>query len=416
MTRLAESAPSDATVRVAALDVAHSRRRSIAIVGPFDLPPVAMLDDRFRAMAAHGAITRLPLHPSTTSTRWSVAPEGRAAVLETAPLGPGEDPAVLAARVRTTHDQHGMQIITAGDYLAIDFSHGLGEVLMINSLVDSLLGNADPTDPEMWARYRHRLSPLLVAALRTFALDPRRALALAAARNDRPAVEPATGPPASPAPTTLAVGLPAETVARVRRYRDAQLPGVSLVSLFTHALWRALADAGVPMSTVVKLPFDARRYLPEGRDTLATFSAGLDFRIEPTKGPAALQEAMTAAARSGRPVANLLIGTLMTRRELLRGAGDEPAASPTGPIHLLHSSVGVLPRKGQWPFRDPAQARMLVASDPADLNSITVTSVTTMNNLWFTAEFHRSAIDPAKVRAALDSIAEGAATDSLAVI
>jgi hypothetical protein len=59
---------------------------------------------------------------------------------------------------------------------------------------------------------------------------------------------------------------------------------------------------------------------------------------------------------------------------------------------------------------------MLVASDPAGVNSITVTSATTANNLWFTAEFHRSAIDPARVRAALDSIADGAATDSLAVI
>ncbi|AQA05674.1 hypothetical protein BVC93_28585 [Mycobacterium sp. MS1601] len=375
-----------------------------------------MLDERFRAMAAHGPVTRLPLDPSTSSTRWSLVPDGQATVIETPALESGADPSTLAARIRTTHDQRGIQIITAGDYLAIDFSHGLGEVPLITSLVSSLLHTVDPSDPAVWQRYRHRLSPLLLAAVRTFVGDPRKAIAVAAVHRNRHLPEAATGTPVSPAPTTMSVGLPAETVARVRRYRDAQLPGVGLVSLFTYALWRALAAAGVPMSTVVKVPFDARRYLPDGLDTLATFSAGLDFRIEPTKGPGELQDAMATAARIGRPVANLMIGTLMTRSQLLRRTVTEPAESATGTIRLLHSNVGVLPRTGRWPFRDPSQARMLVASDPAGINSVTVTSATTMNNLWFTAEFHSSAIDPAKVGAALDSIAEGAASDSLAVI
>lgn len=403
------------TVRVAALDVAHSHRRSTVVVGPLRLPPLDELNHRFDAMARHGAGTRLSLDPSTRSSRWRLAPGPGPAVVETPPLPPGGDPTTLVARVRAAHDQRGVAVITAGDYLAIDFSHGLGEVFFIHSLLDSMLGANDPADPATWSRYQHRLSPLLVAASRTFARNPRKIAELAALqrRRPRPAAPPVSpGPPHPPTPTTRSVGLPADVVAGVRRHRDAALPGMSLVALFTHALWTALGHAGVAMDPIVKVPFDARRYLPPDRDTLATFSAGLDFEI--TGGPGQLTAAMKEAARSGRPVANLVLGTVAARRRLWRHDDAHRVPGPA-PIQLLHSNVGDIPRTDSWPFTDRSQARLLVASDPADTNAVTVTSATTLGNMWFTAEFHSSAMDPDLVAAALRSVAERAASDSLAV-
>lgn len=403
------------TVRVAALDVAHSHRRSTVVVGPLRLPPVAELNERFDAMARHGVSTRLSLEPSVTSSRWRLAASETPAVVETPPLPADGDPTELVARVRSAHDQRGVAIITAGDYLAIDFSHGLGEVFFIHSLLDSMLGANDPAHPATWSRYRHRLSPLLVATARTFVGNPRRIADLAALQRNRtrpPAPPASTEPPRPSTPTTRSIGLPADVVAGVRRYRDAALPGVSLVALFTHALWSALAEAGVTMDPIVKVPFDARRYLPPGRDTLATFSAGLDFQI--AGGPAQLTAAMKQAAQSGRPVANLMLGTVAARRRMWRRSGDQPRPGPA-PIQLLHSNVGDIPRTDSWPFLERSGARLLVASDPADTNAITVTSATTLGNMWFTAEFHSSAMNPESVAAALRSVAERAASDSLAV-
>jgi hypothetical protein len=418
---MADHAPrrsSVETVRVAALDVAHSHRRSTVVVGPLRLPSLADLNDRFDAMARHGASTRLSLEPSVTSTRWRLGPSEPPAVVETPPLPPDGDPTTLVARVRSAHDQRGIAVITAGDYLAIDFSHGLGEVFFIHSLLDSMLGANDPADPATWSRYRHTVSPLLVAASRTFAKNPRKIVELVALQRNRarlpmPGVD-AQAVPRPPAPATCTVGLPADVVAGVRRYRDASLPGISLVALFTHALWRTLAETGVTMSPLVKVPFDARRYLPRTRDTLATFSAGLDFVVDPLGGPAQLQAAMKLAAHSGRPVANLMLGTLTARRRIWQRS-DRDHVVPAGPIQLLHSNVGDIPRTDSWPFSDRAQARLLVASDPADVNAITVTSATTLGNMWFTAEFHSTAISADVVAATLRSVAEQAASDSLAV-
>lgn len=404
------------TVRVAALDVAHSHRRSTVVVGPLRLPTLAELNGRFDAMARHGVSTRLSLEPSITSTRWRLGTGTTPAVVATPPLPPDGDPTSLVARVRSAHDQRGVAVITAGDYLAIDFSHGLGEVFFIHSLLDSLLGANDPADPATWSRYRHTMPPLLIATWRTFAKNPRKVVELVALQRNRvrppePEVD-AAATPRRPAPATCAVGLPADVVAGVRRYRDAALPGVSLVALFTHALWRTLADTGVVMSPQVKVPFDARRYLPRHRDTLATFSAGLDFEI--SGGPAQLTAVMKQAARSGRPVANLVLGTVTARRRMRHG-GDQDHGVPAGPLQLLHSNVGDIPRTEGWPFIDRTQARLLVASDPADTNAITVTSATTLGNMWFTAEFHSTAVSPDLVAAALRSVAEQAASDSLAV-
>lgn len=216
--------------------------------------------------------------------------------------------------------------------------------------------------------------------------------------------------------TTRTIGLPGDLVARVRKHRDATLPGVSLVALFTHALWTALTDAGVSMNPVVKMPFDVRRYLPPTRDTLATFSAGLDFEIDPAQGPAPLHAAMRRAAATGRPVANLLLGTVATRRQMLkRSTGEDAAPLAVQPIQLLHSNIGDFPRTDRWSFTDRSSARVLVASDPADRNAITITSATTLGNLWFTAEFHSSAIEPEAVTAALHSIVDQAESDSIPV-
>ena len=81
-------------------------------------------------------------------------------------------------------------------------------------------------------------------------------------------------------PTTRRLGLTAGQLGEMRARRDAALPGVSMVALFSFALHQAFGRTGIRLSETVKIPFDVRRYLPRDKDTLGSFSAGLDFTLD----------------------------------------------------------------------------------------------------------------------------------------
>lgn len=402
---------SDASsVRVAALDVVHSRRRSAVVVGPLKLPPHEALSVRLNSMTAAGPVARLCLTPSETSTRWSRIDETAAPQVYS--LAPRPDPVALLPAVRAL-DDHAVTVATAGEWLAIDFSHGLGEIPLIHTLLDVLFGITDAKDPATWCRYQHSRSPLRTAAATAFGSNPSRLVKLVASQRNQQtiskgaataAVLPTT--PFTPSPATRAVGLNTRQVGELRAHRDRVMPGVSMVALFTCALRSAFAAAGLAVDDTVKIPFDVRRYLPTGTDTLASFSAGLDFVI--ADGPNRLQEEMTRAATTGRPVANLLVGSAKARR--CGSHHRTESVIPAAPrVQLLHSDLGSAQWNGRWPFTDPQKACMLVASDPASAAGVTVTSVEVAENRWFTAEFHRSVFDADAVSAALAQLPETAA-------
>jgi hypothetical protein len=401
-------------VRVAALDTVHSRRRSAVVVGPLTLPSHDQLASRLDAMTAAGPVARLCLEPSTADTHWNRVTEvGTPRVYSVAPLVDPVPPLALLQTVRALDDR-GVTVAAAGDWLAIDFSHGLGEIPLIHTLLDVLFGITDARATGTWRRYARTRSPLGVAAAATFGANPVRLAKLLAAQRDRSAAarpgdqQSGPGTPFIPAPTTRVIGLAADEVAELRARRDRQLPGVSMVALFTCALWSSFERAGIAVDDAVKIPFDVRRYLPGGRDTLASFSAGLDFVIDRAAGPARLQHEMVRAARTGRPVANLLVGTAKARG---RGRTDHrTTVVPAAPrLHLLHSNLGSPQWNGPWPFTSAEHACMLVANDPATATGVTVTSVTVAENLWFTAEFHRSVFDPEAISAALGLLPQTAA-------
>ncbi|CDQ44123.1 hypothetical protein [Mycolicibacterium neoaurum] len=390
-------------VPVATLDAAHSRRRSAIVVGPLKLPAPDLLAARLAAMTAVGPVARLCLDPSPASTHWRHIDPAGAPRLHS--VAPASDPTELLQTVRTLDDR-AVTVVAAGQWLAIDFSHGLGEIPLIHTLLDVLFGLTDPADAATWHRYARTPHPLRSAAMKTFAVHPLRvAKLLAAARRQPLMAGNDTGPDAGAytgfacSPTTRRLGLTAGQLGEMRARRDAALPGVSMVALFTFALHQAFGRTGIRLSETVKIPFDVRRYLPRDKDTLGSFSAGLDFTLDRAGGPAALQRAMTRAGRTGRPVANLLVGTAKARRGSDRRTLDSPAVVP--PPQLLHSNLGWAQRNGAWPFTDRRQACMLVASDPASTSGLTVTSVGVAENLWFTAEFHRSVHDPDAVAEAL---------------
>lgn len=357
-------------------------------------------------MAAAGPEARVGLQPSTASTRWRYTPDLAADVVGAANCAPDDEPIALLSAIRQSPG-HGIRVLAGRDYLAIDFSHGLGEVPLLDLLIGVLLGAVDPADDAVWAPYRHRVSPLMAAGATAIGLGPHRLVPLWRQHRRNAALRDATvtadNTDVAPSPATRIAHIPAAAVTDLRRQRDCALPGVSMFAIYTYALLEAFAATGFDVDPTVTLPFDVRRYLPTGLSTLASFSAGLDFRLDRESGPRRLQTEMTAAARMARPVANLMAGTVKTRMAMRSGRHPQWIVPTHARLQLLHSSIGNVP-EGPWSFSDPERARILVASDPVSPCGVTVTSASVMGSLWLTAEFHDSLFDAEKIAAALDCV------------
>ncbi|AZG45704.1 hypothetical protein [Gordonia insulae] len=400
-------------VRVAALDLQHSRRRSALVVGPAEFPSRDVAAARLRALAAVGSETRIGLEPSSETTRWRFCAGDIGDAVVEVPMP--ADPINLFDVVRSMPDRQ-LRVVLAGDHLAIDFSHGLGDVSLLQTIVDVIVGGIDPADDELWRRYRGRRSPLGIAALRTFGSDPRRLATLLRFHRHRPewtSDRPATGAftPQRPA-RVRATKIPGTVAGSLRAARDRTAPGVGMFAVYTCALRRSLVTAGIPVNPMVTLPVDVRTYLPDDVATLASFSAGLAFDVGDDVSPAELQRSLTESIRMGRPVANLLVGTAKLRMatKKRRATVDHDARLPDHPVraNLLHSSVGRTPRTDHLRWLSPDHRLVLGLADPVGHTGITVTSAMVDTSIWMTATFDDSVFDADRVACALEGVAAAA--------
>ncbi|MFE0752043.1 hypothetical protein [Gordonia sp. NPDC058843] len=400
-------------IRCAAIDLLHGHNRAALVIGPLDLPSRADAADRIVRLARMGPHTRVGLLPSPHRREWVFDPDAAAdSIVDAPPPVPGADPARLLD-VLYTLPHRPLRIVLAGDHLALDYDHGLGDLTLLNLIVDVIVGAVDPST---LPRRGPAVSPLLVASAITVA-DPRRAAALLRFHKRRDTVDPmlARRPVPPRRPVSANVHIPASGVDAVRAARAGSMPGTGLFAIHTVALVAALTEAGVRLDPMVTLPFDARPYLPTSMRTYANFSAGLSFPVHETTSAAELQHAMTASARMGRPTANLALATLKTlRRARSRGtaATSTQHVPAEGPVRaeLLHSSVGHLPGHDRgWQWSDPARATVIGVATPPSAAGITVTTGFVDGGISMTAAFRDDIFDPARIRAAMDAVAGHAA-------
>jgi hypothetical protein len=399
--------------RCAAIDLLHGHNRAALVIGPLDLPSRAVAAERIVRLARLGPHTRVGLLPSPHRRDWVFDPDAAAdSVADAPPPAPGTDPARLFEALYALPHRP-LRIVLAGDHLALDYDHGLGDLTLLNLIVDVIVGAVDPST---LPRRGPAVSPLLVASALTVA-DPRRVAALLRFRSHREPAESAfTNRPVPPRrPVSANVHIAAPDVDAIRAARTSSMPETGLFAVCTVALVEALTEAGVRLDPMVTLPFDVRTSLPARVRTYANFSAGLSFPVDHTTSAPALQRAMTASARMGRPTANLAVATIKTLRR-----HSHRSASPGQHIHvpaegevraeLLHSSVGHLPgRERGWQWSDPARAAVIAVATPPSAAGITVTTGFVGGGISMTAAFRDDVFDPARIRAAMEAVAGHAA-------
>ena len=405
------------TARASALDLMHRGSRSTIAIGPISNLDPQVVTDRYTRLARIGPAARVGFS-ATSQSRWTYSSDVTDRVVV---LPPTDNPQALL----TTFREPGIErarVGIAGQYLLIDYNHGIGDIALLSRFLEVVLGDVDPQDPALWRRTM--LPPLVTAAARTYA-DPRRLLQMATwyRRNRAEAPAPSADHGVSTVKAPVAGAIPAVAIARIpgsdlddlRDWRDRHQPGVSVVALIVLALRAAFEKSGIEPADRVTLPFDARMYLPKKTHTLGNFAAGLDFDYGPGVTPQSLQAAITEAFTIGRPVANLLVSSLKVRagrRTQRSHPVAEAAVAPDHRMSLLYSSLNTVPRSVTIPWDTTSPAQFLVASDPAGPHSITVTSAMADGDLTITAAFHDTAFGRQSVATALAS----AATDTVALL
>ena len=400
----------------------HCSSRSTIAIGPISGLDPQLVIDRYTQLAEVGPAARIGFS-ATPDNRWTYSSDVADRVVV---LPPTDNPQALLTSFREPGIERA-RVGVAGQYLLIDYNHGIGDIALLSRFLEVVLGGVDPQQPELWRRTL--LPPLITAAARTYA-NPSRLLQMAAwyRRNRTPTSTPvstsAPGQGATHAVRPPAVDvIPANAIARIpaagldalRAWRDEHLSGVSVVALIVLALRAAFEKSGIEPADRVSLPFDARLYLPKNKHTLANFAAGLDFDYGPGVTPQSLQSAITEAFAIGRPVANLAVSSLKVRAGRRTSQSRplvEAAVNSEHRMSLLYSSLNTVPRTATIPWDSTAPAHFLVASDPAGPQSITVTSAMADGDLTITATFYDTVFPQQSVATALTL----AATDTIALL
>lgn len=405
---------SERGYRSSVMDRVFADTRVVALVGPS-----AGLDP----MLARAALTaaeksserpRLALDPRSDIAGWAYrtgiadgAVEDRRD-LDTSDLG-----AVLTAIRRRPGPRLPLEAVVAGDYLAVDYSHGIGDgqlgVMMMAVLSADPNGSLAPTLADglpdgairkaLWAHYSRKPRAIrqfwkLRGAHRVPAEQPTRTIddwedaKISRARYMAPA-----------------------QVAELARWATENAPGATPAAV-SIALWSAALRAeNVATAEHVMVLFNSRRYL--GRSHAAAhgnFAVGIPLRL-PAGTPAnAISAEMRRVIDSGWPVA--VLGMAQLKAALRRGRSS-PSATDSSVTHvpnrlrLAVSDLGALPMFAHLPPTDDARPRQLAASlEPDGPDGVTLLIAEIDGGRTYTASFCEKMVDATVIDAALGRLCD----------
>jgi hypothetical protein len=201
---------------------------------------------------------------------------------------------------------------------------------------------------------------------------------------------------------------PSDYAARVRRYRADHQLNVSVSALTMYFIGRALNAAGIPLSGVVEVLVDLRRYLPHSRFTWANFTAVSRIELRPEGTPQEFAEMLAANVISTRPLIEHVGGMAKLRLTSLARPRHRDTAwvagerSATGAATLTLSDITRLPAVADVRWRSGARPNLAIALPPASRSHIAILiCAPRLDEFQLTATFFPTEFDVDAIRDAL---------------
>lgn len=391
------------TRRVRRLDQGWGRNRTVGVVVGQSPTDVDRLRTQFvEFITAHGD-HKLAARLDADHTHWiRSAPHEldahAARVIRADTVDPAESPtAWIRSHVNGREDDDLPVIVHVGPtWVGMNFHHSVGDAMSFDTVFTAFATG----DFERFARLEPaatfgQLARATVSRLPEHARAWRQ-IARAAAPAEP---EPLTNVPQTPRIDTAGVSVPPEDLAHFHRWRKSEMPGLTVTSLFTAAIARALLAEGNAIDTQsVTSPFDVRRFLDtDGAMVYGNVAKPIVVHADPTD-PRSVQQALTATTETARALPAILQSTLR-RRPL-----TDPEPDVRRPARLAVSSVPGLPSIHHMPWADPEVVRLFACGANPDSTGINAFPATIGGWLQCHVSFDANTLDPPAVQRALDRL------------
>ena len=393
--------------RPTALDRALSAERTIAVVGP-----VAGIDEKLvranlRAVLADAPEARIALAPRPGVRSWRYRSDmAEQAVVRRCPVD-ANDLGDLLTQIGAQADRGPLDVYVCDDYLAVDYSHGIGDGQLGLTLLAVLSADVDPERAGTLANGLPR-NAVWTALRRHYGAHPgsARDFLRLRKRNRQAAVGPDVGHreirTSDLSKQSRAAHMNPTCVTALRTWARSHADGASSASV-TVALWiAALRGEGVSVDDRITMLVNCRRYLdPSHQLEQGNFAVALPLWLPQPQTPATISTAIREVIESGWPIA--ILGMAELKAMIARGAEEPPAETLTVPDRL-RVAVSDLGRLGMFDHTDwatgaPPQVAAYLEPAGPDATSLLVSELA--GGRTFTASFCGAMVEPAVIERAL---------------
>ncbi len=405
--------PSDVAPRYrpTALDRALATERTVAVVGP-----VAGLDEdrvtaNLRAILAAAPDARPALSPDPGGRAWHYRSDlAERRIVRRDDLGTdlgrlltesGGQPVAPLGRGP-------LNVLISGDYLAVDYSHGIGDGQMGVTLLAALSVGADPARAGALARGLPR-SAVWTALRRHYRAHPRamRDFVQLRSRHRRAGDDQPVGTRdvdlSHLDKQSRTAYMPPHCVAALRAWAREHADGASPASVTVASWMAALRAAGVAVDDRITVLVNCRRYLdPRHQLDQGNFAVALPLWIPRPQTPVVVHGAIRDVIDSGWPLA--ILGMAELKSVLARPGADEPNTTVTVPdrLRIAVSDLGRLGMFGDTVWGSGAPPQLAAYLEPAGPDAASLLVSELAGGRTFTASFCGAMVDPAVVARALD--------------
>jgi hypothetical protein len=398
--------------RPTALDQALASERTVAVVGPVADLDEARVRANLEAAEASTRDARIALVPTTDGGPWQYR-SGVAELVSVQRSSFNTDD--LGGLLTAIHGRPGprgpLDVFICGDYLVVDYSHGMGDGQLGVMLLSVLSGDVEParagaiaiglphhaTWAALWRHYRAR-----PAALKDLVRLRRRNKHLDGDGSDVTGHEIREADLAKQCRTAY---MDQTKVADLRSWAKSHAGQASTASV-TVALWMAaLRASGFSVEDQVTLLVNCRRYLDRSHGLeQGNFAVALPVRVQHPQTPAAMGEAIRGVVDSGWPIAILGMAEVKSRL----GRGGSTAAS-TVASDRLRVAVSDLGRLGMFEHTDwvsGGSPQLAAYLEPATPDAVSLLVSELAGGRTFTASFCGGVVEPALIGTALDRMCD----------